>query len=217
VITTLDAVHPDPDELAGEGNDAHPMRQVTRQVAFEPGGWTPERAAKVAALFDELAPEWHTRLSPGRMLSLTDALERGGVGAAVAASARPLVVEVGSGTGFGTPYLVERYGRVVAVDLSWEMLRHAGRATPRIQADAARLPLADGAATVLVLLNMLLFPAEVDRVVAPPGLLVWVNSLAERTPIHLPADEVAAALPGRWEGVASRAAGGSWCVLHRAA
>jgi SAM-dependent methyltransferase len=231
MITTLDVIHPDPEELAGEGNEAHPMREVTRQVAFEPGGWTPERAVKVAALFDGLAPEWHTRLSPGRMISLTDALERGGVDevvAAVAASAasartaaaRPLVVELGSGTGFGTPLLVERYGRVVAMDLALEMLRHAdtgaGPAAPRVQADAARLPLLDGAVAALVLVNMLLFPAEVERIVAPRGVVVWVNSLGERTPIHLPAEDVASALPGHWDGVASRAAGGTWCVLRRA-
>ena len=223
MITTLDVVHPDPGELVGEGNEAHPMRQVTRQVAFEPGGWTPERALKVAELFDGLAPEWHTRLSSERMVSLTDALERGGVDdavAAVAASARPLVVELGSGTGFGTPQLVERYGRVVAMDLALEMLRHAGTgagpAAPRVQADAARLPLLDGAVAALVLVNMLLFPAEVERIVAPGGVVVWVNSLGERTPIHLPAEDVASALPGRWDGVASRAAGGTWCVLRRA-
>ena len=215
VITTLDILHPDPAELVGEGNDAHPMRQVTRQVAFEPGGWTPERAAKVAALFDGLAPEWHTRIRPGEMVSLTDALERGGVDAAVAASGPGLVVELGSGTGFGTPYLCERYGRVVAVDLSLEMLRHAGAGAPRVQADAARLPLGDRTVAALVLVNTLLFPAEVERVVAPGGVVVWVNSLAERTPIHLPADDVARALPGRWDGVGSRAGGGSWCVLRR--
>jgi SAM-dependent methyltransferase len=230
VITTLDVVHPDPDELLGEGNDAHPMRQVTRQVAFEPGGWTPERAGKVTELFDGLAPEWHTRMSSERMTSLTDALDRGGVDAAVTAvdtagaglatPGGPLVVELGSGTGFGTPYLVDRYRRVVAVDLSFEMLRHAAATStdaPRVQADASRLPLRDGGAAVVVLVNMLLFPAEVDRVLAPGGVVVWVNSLGERTPIHLPADDVARALPGRWDGVASRAAGGTWCVLHRAA
>ena len=218
MITTLDIVHPDPDELLGEGNEAHPMREVTRQVAFEPGGWTPERAAKVTALFDGLAPEWHTRMNPGRMLALTDALERGGVDGAVAASSRPLVLELGSGTGFATPHLSERYGRVVAMDLSREMLRHAAAVAgaPRVQADAARLPLAGGAVAALVLVNMLLFPAEVDRVVDSGGVVVWVNSLAERTPIHLPAADVARALPGRWDGVGSRAGGGSWCVLRRA-
>jgi SAM-dependent methyltransferase len=213
VITTLDVIHPDPDELLGEGTDDHPMRRVTRQVAFEAEGWTPERAAKVVELFDGLAPEWHTRLSPGRMVSLTDALERGRVGQA---AEQGIVVELGAGTGFATPYLAERFARVVAVDLSFEMLRHGDPVAPRLQADAAHLPLPDGSTGALVLVNMLLFPAEVDRVLAPHGVLVWVNSLAERTPIYLPADDVARALPGEWSGTASRAGGGSWCVLRRA-
>jgi hypothetical protein len=102
------------------------------------------------------------------------------------------------------------------MDLSLEMLRHGTDVAPRVQADASRLPLADATVGALVLVNMLLFPAEVDRVLAPAGVMVWVNSLAERTPIFLPAEDVARALPGRWEGVASRAAGGSWCVVRRA-
>jgi hypothetical protein len=89
------------------------------------------------------------------------------------------------------------------------------RVAPRVQADAAHLPLPSGVCDALVLVNMLLFPAEVDRVVAADGVVVWVNSLAERTPIHLPAEEVAAILPGGWTGVGSRAGGGSWCVLRR--
>jgi SAM-dependent methyltransferase len=187
------------------------MRKVTRQVAFDPGGWSPDRAGKVAELFDSLAPEWHERMKPGRMDSLLDALERGGI------ERRGLAVELGSGTGFATPYLVDRFEAVVAVDLSLEMLRRAVRSAPRVQADAAGLPLADSSCDALVLVNMLLFPTEVERVVATGGALVWVNSLAERTPIHLSADDLVAALPGSWTGVASRAGGGSWCVLRRRA
>ena len=210
-ITHLPQLLADPDDLVEVegGADDHPMRRVTRQVAFDPTGWDPERAGKVADLFDSLAPVWHERMQPGRMDSVLDALERGGI------ERWGLAVELGSGTGFAPPYLVDRFARVVAVDLSLEMLRHAVTVAPRVQADAARLPLADGACDALVLVNMLLFPAEVDRVVAPGGVVVWVNSLAERTPIHLPADDVAAALPGRWGGVASRAGGGTWAVLRR--
>jgi hypothetical protein len=86
----------------------------------------------------------------------------------------------------------------------------------RVQADAATLPLADGSASAVVLINALLFPPEVDRVLAPGGAVVWVNSSGEETPIHLPPEEVAAVLPGEWDGVASRAGVGLWCVLRRA-
>ena len=208
-VVQLPQVLADPAVLEGDGNDDHPMRKVTRQVAFDPDGWNPERAGKVGELFDSLAPEWHERMRPGRMDSLVDALDRGGI------ERWGRAVELGSGTGFATPYLVERFDAVVAVDLSLEMLRRAVRVAPRVQADAARLPLAAGGCDALVLVNMLLFPAEVERVVAPGGVVLWINSLAERTPIHLSADDVVAALPGRWAGVASRAGGGSWCVLRR--
>ena len=63
---------------------------------------------------------------------------------------------------------------------------------------------------------MFLFPAEVDRVLAPEGVVVWVNSRGSETPIHLTADEVDRALPGHWDGVASRAGWGTWSVHRRA-
>jgi hypothetical protein len=105
---------------------------------------------------------------------------------------------------------------VLSVDLSLEMLRQAPSEPGwRVQADASRLPLGDGAAAAVVLVNAFLFPGEVDRVLAPDGLVLWVNSSGERTPIHLPAAEVAAVLPGEWEGVAARAGIGTWCALRR--
>jgi SAM-dependent methyltransferase len=131
---------------------------------------------------------------------------------------RPRVaLEPGSGTGLGTGWLAERCDTVVAFDLAHEMLRRAPEGPGhRLRADAGRLPFADGAADAVVLVNAFLFPAEVDRVLAPRGIIVWVNTSGASTPIHLPAEEVEAALPGRWEGVASEAAGGTWALLTRA-
>ena len=111
--------------------------------------------------------------------------------------------------------LSEWLGEVAAMDLSLEMLRHAPTTAPRVQADASSLPLAAGTVGVLVAVNMFLFPLEVDRVLAAGGVLLWVSSLAERTPIYLSAADVRAALPGDWAGVAARAGGGSWCVMRR--
>lgn len=203
----------DPSNNAGED---HPMRVVTRQVAFEPGGWTPQRRAKVRALFDDLAVEWHTRRRPEHRATLDDALSRG-----LAAPPRPVrrstCVEVGSGTGFSSPVLAEHFDMVIAADLSAEMLRRApvGPAH-RVQADASSLPARDSSIDAAVLINALLFPAELDRVVAPEGVVMWVNTAGSGTPIHLPASDVARALPGRWDGVASQAGPGTWCVVWRA-
>lgn len=191
-------------------NADHPMRTVTRQVAFEPDGWTPERRAKVAELFDGLAPEWHTREVPGRYDALNDALERGGV------PTDGPTLELGSGTGLSTPLLADHFPGLIAADLSIEMLRLApADAAPRLQADSSQLPFAAGSLRVVVVVNMLLFPTEMDRVLAPDGVLVWVNTSGDRTPIHLPSDDVVAALPGDWTGKASEAGTGTWCAARR--
>ncbi len=207
MITHLDPVIPRDEPPSGSAED-HPMRRVTRQVAFEPGGWTPERASKVGELFDGLAADWHTRDGPGRQAPLDDALARGG----------PLAgptLELGSGTGLSTSLLVASVPPVICADLSMEMLRLAPRTAPRIRADGSTLPFPDGAFAMVVLVNMLLFPAEVDRVLAASGAVVWVNSVGPDTPIHLPAEDVDDALPGDWRGVASEAGPGTWCVLRR--
>ena len=199
-----------PDRPAVGGPD-HPIRKITRQIALESGGWGDERRAKVRTLFDGLAPEWHTRQTPERGEALRDALARGDVPAGPGPC-----LELGCGTGAGTAELAARFDELVAVDLSREMLARVPRGVARcVQADASTLPLANGWARVIVLVNMLLFPDEVDRVLAPGGALVWVNSLGECTPIHLPAADVASALPGRWIGLASEAGWGTWCVLRR--
>lgn len=184
------------------------MRAVTRQIAFEPGGWTAERRGKVAALFDGLAPEWHTHLhDPQRTVPLADAYDRGGI------VTGGTCLEVGSGDGANTEFLTTRHDEVVALDLAFEMLRR-GSGT-RVLADAGAAPLRDGAIDVAVLVNAFLFPTEIDRLLAPGGLLVWVNTAGDNTPIHLPADEVEEALPGAWDGLASEAGWGTWSVWRR--
>lgn len=200
-----------PDRPAVGGPD-HPMRKVTRQIAFESDGWDRERAAKVRALFDGLAPGWQARETVERGAALQDALARGDVPGGAARC-----LELGCGTGFGTRTLAERFDSVVAIDLSPEMLARApAECALRVQADANTLPLPNGWAEVVVLVNMLLFPVELDRVLTPTGTLVWVNSLGDATPIHLSAEDVRAALPGAWAGTESEAGWGTWCTLRRA-
>jgi SAM-dependent methyltransferase len=189
-------------------DDEHPIRQVTRQIAFEPGGWDADRRGKVAQLFDGLAPTWHEREAATEHDALLDALDRGG----------PYddgpCLEVGSGTGAFTANLTGRFERVVSVDLSAEMLRRARG--PRVLADSAELPFPSGAAGAVVLVNMFLFPGEVDRVLRPGGALVWVSVLGDATPIYLSAEDVDRALPGDWAGTAADAGWGSWAVFRRA-
>lgn len=186
------------------------MRRVTRAVAFDREGWTPDVAAGVAGTFEHLAAEWHTRDRPERIVPIVDALDRGGP------FEEGLAVELGSGTGIATPTLATRFAPLVAVDLAMEMLRRAPRNVPRVRADGARLPFRDGAVSTLLLINMFLFPGEVDRVLAPRGALVWVNTAGADTPIYLDADDVDSALPGDWDVLASEAGPGTWAVARRA-
>lgn len=210
MIERLERVVPEapgrPDPLA----IAEVMQQTTREIAFDPASWTPERAVQIASLFDSLAPGWSERADELRGDALADAFARGDVPGG-------LTLELGSGTGIFTPWLAERCDRLVAVDISLEMLRRSPPdAAPRVCADAAALPVADATVHAFVLVNCFLFPAEVRRCLAPDGALVWVSTIGDRTPIYLAADEVAKALPGAWRGVAADAGWGCWTVLRPA-
>jgi len=212
-VEHLHPVVPAPDDPPQGAGADHPMRKVTRQVAFEPGGWDAARRAKVAELFNDLAPEWHTRLSEERLEVVYDALDRG----RLAGGPATVCVEVGSGTGFATPLLDDRFDQVLAVDVAIEMLRRApADAGHRVLADAATLPVADASVDAVVLVNALLFPDEIDRVLRPDGAVVWVSSLGDRTPIYLSATDVVDALPGAWTAVSSSAGWGTWSVHRRA-
>lgn len=201
-------------EPSGLGSDVHPMRIMTRRAAgLHPDGWDDAARAEVSAFFDELAPVWHTRTSPQRDAVVADALARGVPEHLAAAD---LCVELGSGIGAYTPMLAERWRRVLATEVAEEMARLAPVGPGhRLIADGARLPLTDGAASAIALVNCFLFPAEVDRVLSPDGVVVWVNSSGAETPIYLPPSDVVAALPGRWAGVHSQAGVGIWAVLWR--
>jgi len=127
---------------------------------------------------------------------------------------------LGAGTGIGTrtlaPVVANSGGSLVSVDLALEMLRHSPeRAAPMVQADACRLPFPEDGFDALMLVNMLLFPAEIDRVLAPASRLLWINSLGERTPIHLSPADVVMALPGKWTATWARSGMGFWAVVSR--
>lgn len=189
----------------------HPIRKVTRQVAFE-GAWDSVRAAKVGALFDGMAKEWaERRTDPVRQATVLDAVTRG------EANPTGSWLECGSGTGFNTPMLADRIPRLIALDLAKEMLLHSPpEAAPRVQGDSSILPFADSTFDAVLLVNMLLFPVELDRVLSPGGRIIWVNTHGDRTPIHLPARDVMRALPGEWIGHTARAGAGFWLSARRA-
>lgn len=192
------------------------MRAVTRSTAFEPGWWNDDRRREVAAFFDDLAPEWSSHDVPGRDAPLRDALLRGLAAAPTPPAPRRRCIDVGGGTATAARVLADHFADVITMDIAFEMLRHApGGPTRLVQADASRLPVANGSVDAISLSNAFLFPSEVDRALAPHGVVVWVNSRGPKTPIHLPADDVAAALGVGWTGVASEAGWGTWAAVWR--
>jgi len=192
----------------------HRMRQVTELVAAD-GTWDEGLVGEVRGLFDSLASDWTaTRDHPTRNAPVLDALDRGGVDGRK-------VLELGAGTCISARDLAGRFDTFVAADLSWGMLSHAvDGAPPLVCTDGSSLPLADGVLDVLVLQNMFLFAAEVDRCLAADGALVWVNSRGPGTPIHLSTgavvDALEAATDTGWDAVDSTVGEATWVVVRRA-
>ncbi|MFC9636621.1 methyltransferase domain-containing protein [Streptomyces mirabilis] len=108
-----------------------------------------------------------------------------------------------------TPILTALFPQVISVDLSMRMLQQAnGRSSWRVRAGASRLPLTDASGAVIAAIDMLLFPAETARVLAPGGVLLWINQFGCYGPLHLPAATVVEALPGTWQATEAEAGWG---------
>ncbi|MBO0515651.1 class I SAM-dependent methyltransferase [Streptomyces beijiangensis] len=189
---------------------AEAFRAFARDLAAGRRSWTREAAGFLAGLFDQLASSWDTDQATGRDDPVRDALARGGP------FPHGTCLELGSGTGLFTPALATAFTTVISIDLSEQMLRQAaGRSPARVRADAGALPSADASVAVVAAIDMLLFPDEMARVLAPAGVLLWINQLGQDGPLYLPAEDVAAALPGRWTAVEAAAGWGSWAALRR--
>jgi SAM-dependent methyltransferase len=193
------------------------MQSVTRELAFAAGSWTSERAEEIRGFFDALAPEWHVRNQAERLRPLEDAIARGGV------PAGGICVEIGSGTGFQTPTAAKTFDFVVSVDLSAEMLARSPRLDRAglVQADANLLPFRPRSAHAVLCVNAFLFPAEYVRVLRDGGMVIFVSTRGDRTPIYLPPADIVRALElasgpsteRTWSAVTSEASSGTWTVV----
>jgi SAM-dependent methyltransferase len=194
--------------------NAEDTRRLARAVALDPSVWTPQVARSMGERFDQLAPVWDAERASYRPAPLRDALARGGPWPAGSC------LEVGSGTGVLTPLLLKVWPNVLCVDLARGMLSRAS-AGWRIQADAARLPVAKAAVVAVVIGDAPLFALETVRVLRADGVVVWVNALGEEAPFYVQTSTVVDALTAasgtEWDGVESEAFWGSWAVLRRAA
>jgi SAM-dependent methyltransferase len=195
-----------------EREEAAQGQERAWRLAMRPCTWGRQEAAAMRAGFDAAAAGWDDSRGVYRRPVLADALARGG-------PFRPgKAVEIASGTGLLTPLIAQVWPEVVAVDLSGGMLGRSA-AICRIQADAARLPLADGCAAAVVIGDGPLFAAEAARVMAAGAVLVWSNALGDGAPFFVPVEvltEAMAAAMGRpWDALCSQAYWGSWAVLRR--
>ena len=142
----------------------------------------------VRAQFDRLAPVWDGRVGPEGLAPLVAALER------LEAPPRR-VLDLGTGSGKAARAVAARFPEagIDAVDLSPAMIEEARRHLPpelasRVRfavADASALPFRDGEFDLVVLLNMIPFPEELARVVAPAGCVVFASSFGAGTPIYV--------------------------------
>lgn len=201
--------HPDARDADAFAGPDHPMRVLTRATAFgEP--WSSADATRMQDVFDGLAEGWsEDHVDPVKAAPVEDALARGNL---------PLDgrwLEVGSGTGAGARIVADRVGSLVCTDLAAQMLANAPDLAPRVRSDASMLPFPDRTFDAVMLINMLLFPHEVDRVLRVDGSVLWVNTMGDQTPIHLPPHAVLRALPGEWTGRSARAGTGTWLVAQR--
>jgi hypothetical protein len=187
------------------------LQERARRLARQPGTWSRDEAAGMAAEFDAMAANWAGERGGYRPPVLADALARGGPFGPGRA------VEIASGTGLLTPLIAGVWPRVLALDLSQGMLRRSAT-RDKVRADAARLPLVDGCADAVVIGDGPLFAAEVARVMAEDAVLVWSNALGTGAPFYLPTEvlvEAMTAATGRaWDATESEAYWGSWAVLR---
>jgi len=188
-------------------------QERARRLALRPGTWDRQEAAAMRAGFDAAARDWEASRGGYRPPVLADALARGG-------PFQPgRAVEIASGTGLLTPLIAAVWPQVAAVDLSGGMLAQSA-VSGRVQADAARLPLADGCAAAVIIGDGPLFAAEAARVMAAGAVLVWSNALGDGAPFFVPVETLAGvmtAATGRgWDAVHSEAYWGRWAVLRPA-
>ena len=209
MLTDLPRVIADKPDRPDLGDLAAQMRALTLEIAMNADAWTPDRTTQMTGFFDSVASGWSDRDRPERHDALGDALARGGP------FPRGVCLEVGAGTGNATGDLQAAFDDVISIDLSLAMLSLASPKSQQIQADSSRLPVRAGSVAVVALINMFLFPAEVARVLKPDGVVLWVSTNGDATPIYLAPAEVLEALGTTWHGTTAQAGWGTWTTARR--
>jgi SAM-dependent methyltransferase len=174
-------------------------RFATDAVVRQPRLWAVFRRP-IRRTFDKLAPSWDAMRSEGNQGSLEAALD------AVPHPPRR-VLDVGTGTGTAARAIAIRWpeAQVVGVDVAEGMIAEARRLLPeglrdRVRfehADASALPFSAGSFDLVTLANMIPFFDEIDRVLAPGGVVAFIWSVGDETPIYGPPERLRAELRQR--------------------
>jgi demethylmenaquinone methyltransferase/2-methoxy-6-polyprenyl-1,4-benzoquinol methylase len=139
-----------------------------------------EKVRAVRSMFDAIAPRYDlvNRIMTFRL----DVGWRRTAVRSLALPERSLVLDLAAGTGDLCRDLARQRLVPVGIDLSWGMLAHARTTAPLVQADALRLPLADGTAdgatSGFALRNFVDlggFFDELGRVVRPGGRVALLD------------------------------------------
>jgi len=193
-------------------------RFTTNQVVRRPWAW-PLLRRLTRAQFNRMAPAWDQRRSEEAFAPIEVALDSLDL-----APAR--VLDLGTGTGRAAFLLARRYpeAEVVGADLAADMLAQARRLTPpelagRVrfeEADAEKLPYADGSFELVSLANMIPFFDELARVTAQDGAVVFSFSAGPETPIYVPPEVLKSQLATRgFSDFADFAAGNGTSLVAR--
>lgn len=187
----------------------HSSRRLLNELAA--GSTTAADALRL--LYDEQAAEWSEWCAsqPDYVVPLEDGLRRG--------VRRPVgrALEVSAGTGQATRLLARAFPWLVATDASAHMVARLRGVVPVevpcLIARSDALPFAPSSFDLVVGLNAVPDLAEFRRVLRPLGMVLWVSSFGDETPLYVTPEQLAS----EWgsKATAAAAAHGNWLVLER--
>ncbi|PJE97139.1 hypothetical protein CUT44_14245 [Streptomyces carminius] len=186
---------------------AHSSRLAQQRILASPKDADAWRT--LAATYAEQAPTWREWSSAQHGY---DWPVRAGLARARPA---PWALELCCGTGEATAALAAAVPVVVATDLHAGMLAHCDD-LPGVRwrtADVRALPYADHTVPLIVALNGVFHPPEVQRVIAPGGQVLWCTAFGPGTPLYVAPRQLHQRLGTDWGIACGRAGHGQWTLL----